>query len=99
MADVSIVSRVQINKDTLFQELQGEGVLLNLKSGVYFGLDSVGTRIWQLLGQHEVLSEVVQVMLREYDVTEQSCGQDVVALVSRMEEHGIIAVVDASNEW
>jgi hypothetical protein len=96
MAEVSIVSRVRINEDVLFQELQGEAVLLNLKTGVYFGLDTVGTRIWQLLGEHGVLSEVVQEMLREYDVKEQSCSEDVVALVLRMEEHGIVAVVDDS---
>ena len=44
----TLESRIRINDDVLFQELHGEGVLLNLKTGVYFGLDPVGRRIWQL---------------------------------------------------
>jgi hypothetical protein len=94
MAEVSIVSPVRINDDVLFQELQGEAVLLNLKTGVYFGLDSVGTRIWQLLGEHQVLSEVVGAMVREYDVTEECCATDVMSLVTRMADHGLVAVGD-----
>ena len=49
-------SRVSVNDDVLFQELDGEGVLLNLKTGVYFGLDSVGARVWQLLEKYAVVS-------------------------------------------
>jgi hypothetical protein len=94
MAEVSILSPVRINEDVLFQELQGEAVLLNLKTGVYFGLDGVGTRIWQLLGEHEALSEVVRAMQREYDVTEERCTEDVMALVTRMVDHGLMTIID-----
>jgi hypothetical protein len=55
---MTLDSRVKVNDDVLFQELQGEAVLLNLKSGVYFGLDPVGTRIWQLFAEHELLAEI-----------------------------------------
>jgi hypothetical protein len=43
---------VRICDDVVFHDLQGELVLLNLKTGVYFGLDSVGTRIWHLIREH-----------------------------------------------
>ena len=45
----TLASRIRPSDEVLFQELQDESVLLDLKSGVYFGLDIVGTRIWQLL--------------------------------------------------
>ena len=51
-------SRVKVNDDVLFQKLQGEAVLRNRKSGVYFGLNPVGT-------EHEVLSEVAQAVVAE----------------------------------
>ena len=44
--EISLNSRVRILDDVLFQELQGEAVLLNLKTGVYLGLDQLGTQIW-----------------------------------------------------
>jgi hypothetical protein len=92
MSEISTASHVRISDDALFQELQGEAVLLDLKTGVYFGLDRVGTRIWQLLGEHELLSDVVEVMLKEYDVPEQRCTEDLVALVQRLSDNGLLAV-------
>jgi hypothetical protein len=88
----TLSSRVRINDDVLFQELNGEGVLLNLKTGVYLGLDDVGTRFWQLLDTHNVLSEILEVLLAEYDVPRERCAQDLMTLVSDMEKHELIVL-------
>jgi Coenzyme PQQ synthesis protein D (PqqD) len=87
---VTLDSRVQVNEDVLFQELQGEAVLLNLKSGIYFGLDPIGTRIWQLFAEHDALSEIVQVITEEYDVARDRCEADLVMLVTELECQGLI---------
>jgi hypothetical protein len=83
---------VKINDDVLFQELQGEAVLLNLKTGVYFGLDPVGTRIWQLFAEHELLSQIVTAMVGEYEVTGEKFAGDLLSLVGELERHQLIAV-------
>ena len=88
----TLTSRVRVNDDVLFQELQGEAVLLNLKSGVYFGLDPVGTRIWQLFGEHQVLAEIARTIVAEYDVAEDRCSADLLALVADLERQGLVAV-------
>ena len=85
-------SRVQVNEDVLFQELQGEAVLLNLKSGIYFGLDPIGTRIWQLFAEHKLLTEIAQTILAEYDVSEDNCSADLLKLVDDLEHHGLVSV-------
>ena len=59
---VTLASSVRISDDVRFQELQGEAVLLDLKSATYFGLDQVGTRIWQLIPMHNRLVDVASVM-------------------------------------
>jgi hypothetical protein len=89
-AEISLNSRVRIQDDVLFQELQGEAVLLNLKTGVYLGLDQIGTRIWQLLQEDGALSRVVEVMLQEYDVTPEKLAQDLLGLVGQMEKQGLL---------
>jgi len=91
-AKPSASSRVEFAEGVLCQELQGEAVLLNLKTGVYLGLDPVGTRIWQLLQEHKDLGKVVEAMLGEYDIAEERCWQDLFLLVSQMEEHGLVRV-------
>ena len=89
---LKLASRVRINENVLFQELQGEAVLLNLTSGVYFGLDQLGARIWQLLGKQELLSEVAQSIMAEYDVSQERCVGDLLALTADLQRHGLVTV-------
>ena len=58
--------RFVVNPSVVFREMDGEGVLLNLDSGVYFGLDAVGMRIWTLLLEHGTTGPVCAQMEREY---------------------------------
>lgn len=88
----SLACRVQVSEGILFQELQGEAVLLNLNSGIYFGLDAVGTRMWQLIVEHEQLAPVVQSVVAEYDVSESQTTADLLALVARLQDQGLVTV-------
>ncbi len=76
----------------MFHDLQGELVLLNLKTGVYFGLDSVGTRIWHLLREHGSLQKVRDSLVEEYEVIEARCEHDLLNLVSLLRENGLLEV-------
>src|SRR5207249_4959695 len=93
---LKLASRVRINENVLFQELQGEAVLLNLTSGVYFGLDQMGTRVWQLLGKQELLSDVAQSIMAEYDVSVECCVADLLSLTEL--ESGIASLKAQINE-
>jgi hypothetical protein len=88
----SLDSRIRINDDVLWQELQGEAVLLNLKTGVYFGLNPIGTRIWELLADRGMVRDVVDAIVGEYDVETPACADDVIALISDMQKHALVTV-------
>ena len=85
-------SRIKVSDEVLFQELQDESVLLDLKSGVYFGLDAVGTRIWQLFAEHERLSDVASAIVAEFDVAEDRCTTDLLVLVADLERKGLVTL-------
>jgi len=87
-----LASRVRVNEGVLFQELQGEAVLLHLDSGMYFGLDPVGTRIWQLIAQHERLADVAGAIGAEFEVSDDQCATDLLALVAKLESQGLVTV-------
>jgi len=90
MDKLALSPRVKPSEDVVWRNLQGESVLLDLKSGVYFGLDSVGTRIWTLLQANDDLNVVLGVLLAEYEVTEETCAHDLVDLVNTLEEKGLV---------
>lgn len=87
-----MASRVSVKEGVLFQELQGEAVLLHLDSGMYFGLDPVGTRMWQFFAEHERLADVASAIVTEFDVSEIQCATDLLALVAKLEDQGLVTV-------
>lgn len=78
--------------EVLVQELDGESVLLNLESERYFGLDDVGTRVWQHMVVHRRLERVCEEMHKEYDVDEATLQADVLRLAEELVEAGIVTV-------
>lgn len=91
-SSIDISATVVPSPEVLVQELDGEAVLLNLESERYFGLDDVGTRVWQHLLEHRRLDRVCEELLKEYDVDGPTLRADVVRLVQELVEAGIVTV-------
>lgn len=91
---LSLNSRLRIPEGILFHDFQGEMVLLNLNTGVYFGLNNVGTRTWQLIREHRSLKKVAEALVEEYEVSQDQCEEDLLALVREMTESRLIEVVE-----
>lgn len=97
-AGIPLASRAQIKEDVvLSQALAGEMVLLNLATGAYFGLDPVGTRIWQLIQEHSHLQHVLALLLEEFDVEEECCRTDLLQLVSTLCSHGLLELTTTTE--
>ncbi len=83
---------ISISSDVLGQELDGETVLLDLASESYFGLDAVGTRVWQLLQSGAGHAELIDTLLNEYEVERATLEKDITDLLQRLAEAGLITV-------
>jgi hypothetical protein len=84
MRSVSLDNTFIRSKDVMFRDLDGEAVILDLDSGTYFGLNTVGTRIWQLIEQHGRLKTVLDELAREYDASPDQLEKDLLDLVARL---------------
>ena len=84
--------RVVLSPEALFQEIGGEGVILDLKSSSYFGLDEVGVRLWQLLQANPSLQDACDTLLAEYEVESAQLEQDLVKLLDQLAEAGLVTV-------
>jgi hypothetical protein len=85
-----IEAQVSIPSEVLFNELDGEAVLLNLNSGKYFGLDQTGTRIWHFLVEYGSVELAYQKMFDEYDVEAERLRADLLSLVDQLTALGLI---------
>ncbi|MFB2935999.1 PqqD family protein [Aerosakkonemataceae cyanobacterium BLCC-F154] len=89
---ISFEMRVSVPEDVLIRELDGESVILNLKSERYFGLDRVGTRIWEVLSSSETIAAAYQTLLSEYNVVPEKLETDLSNLLEQLVQHGLINV-------
>lgn len=88
--------KVRISEEVLAQEVSGETVLLDITSEQYFGLNDVGTRIWQLIGGGLNRKEILDVMLREFDVDQSQLEGDLDEIISRLLDAGLVTI-DSPN--
>lgn len=70
--------------------LNGEVVILNLKSTLYFGLDKLGAYIWQELSEPRAVGDVCKAVLDRYDVDEARCHADVIEFLAKLRQAGLI---------
>jgi hypothetical protein len=94
LANVNLTLSQQLtpSPQVLFQEIAGEAVLLDLASEQYFGLDPVGTRIWQLLGEDGRLEQVFGVLCAEYSVEASQLQADLLVLANELATAGLVEV-------
>jgi hypothetical protein len=79
----------------MFREIAGEAVLLNLDRETYFGLDEVGTSMWNELIAAPSIEGAFEVLAGEFEVEPDTLRADLVAFVERLAEAGLVAIEDA----
>lgn len=89
---VSIDAVVSVGKDLVSSRLADEVVILDLKSGVYHGLEAVGARAWELMAEPTPVRDVRDALLDEYEVEPARCEGDLLRLLEELNSHGLVEV-------
>jgi hypothetical protein len=83
---------VVVSKDQVSCDLAGEAAILNLKNSVYYGLDTVGARIWKLIQIPMTVGALCDAIALEYDVEPDQCERDLLELLQKLASEGLIEV-------
>lgn len=82
--------KIHMSEDALFQEIGGEAVILDLASSTYFGLDAVGTRLWQLLQETQDMEAVYKILMQEFEVERSRLEPDIEMFLQQLLDAGLI---------
>jgi hypothetical protein len=91
---VSERSTVVAVKHQVSSDLGGEVAILDLGAGMYYGLDEVGARIWELVQEPRMVEEIQGFILDEYGVDPATGRRDVLALLQELADKRLIEVRD-----
>lgn len=95
---LTLHTKVVAVKDQISCDLSGEAAILNLKTGIYFGLNEVGARIWSLISEPQTVGAIKDVIVAEYDVTPERCERDLVGLLQKMAAKQLIEVKNETDQ-
>ncbi len=94
---LSVCSIVRATRDHVACSLGDESAILNMKNSVYYGLNPVGTRVWNLVQEPRIVGDIRDTLLDEYEVEAQQCERDLLDLLEKMREQGLIEVREAGE--
>ncbi|MGO9123094.1 MAG: PqqD family protein [Desulfomonilaceae bacterium] len=90
---VDMETIVVASRGQAYTELNDGVTILGLSDGVYYGLNSVGARIWNLIQEKRKVFDIFQCLLREYRVEAAVFDRDLLQLLNRMADHGLVEVI------
>ncbi len=92
MTKITIDSIIVVADEVVSCDLDGEAAILDVKDGIYYGLDPVGAKIWNLIQKPVVLEDVVKIIMNEYDVDKDRCTNDIFELVEELLDNRLVKI-------
>lgn len=89
---MSLTDKATIPAQVMARQVGDDTVILDLAGGTYYGLDPVGARVWQLMGEGKSLEEICDTLLVEYDVTREVLLRDVLELTDKLHSQKLISI-------
>ncbi len=91
-----IISRsvVKRNPELVSTDVDGEKVMMSIDNGEYFGLDSVGSRIWDLIEDPVSVESLVNLLIDEFDVSKEQCEIDTLEFLNELLEKKLLLILE-----
>lgn len=77
----------------VFNEMDGETIMMSIENGEYYGMNSMGSRIWSLLETPKKVSDICKTLLPDYDVTPEQCIKDLLPFLNKMAAKNVIKLI------
>jgi len=87
------MSQIRVRPEQLASDLDGETILLHMTSGLYYGLNPIGAKIWALIQTPRTLQDLRESLLAEYEVTPEICTADLTKLLTALHDAQLIDIV------
>ena len=90
MNSLSLQSVISRNPLLVSSEIDNERIMMNTKTGEYYGLDAIGNRIWTLLEKPIKISSLIEILVAEFNVSANQCESDTLEFLAQLSEKQLI---------
>lgn len=93
MAQLNPRSVIKREENIPFKEIENEGILLNLKNGDYFTVDSLGLLIWKSIDGKKNLAQIAERVTARYEVSKNTALSDLIGFVKNLHKKELVEVL------
>jgi len=79
-------------EEIVASDIDGETVMMSIQNGEYYGLDGIGSRIWELIEKPVRVSDLIDTLLEKFDVDRETCEKDVLKFLNELNKDRILEV-------
>ena len=91
---MDINTTLKRNPELLAVDMGGETVMMDMESGNYFGINAVGSHIWDALEDGNKVADIIETVNNHFEVQEDDAiADDILAFLGDMVEQKLVEVV------
>ncbi|MCF8346876.1 MAG: PqqD family peptide modification chaperone [Bacteroidales bacterium] len=90
--EITMETVVQRDPEQEFSAIDGEVVMLSLKTGEYYALNSVASRIWEIMEKQKTVKELTEQLMEEYDVDPDTCVTDTLECLNDFQQKSLLKI-------
>ncbi len=90
---IHLNSTVIATNQQLSTDMADETVILNMQDGIYYGLDEVGTFIWQNIQSPISVTTLIQLLLEAYAVDKATAERDIMRLLNDLQQKHLVNTI------
>jgi hypothetical protein len=90
--DITLQTIIQRNSNLVTSKIDGEIVMMSIDNGEYYGLDEVGSRIWELIKTPVVVEELISILTDEFEVERNNCIQDTMEFLEDLSKKKLLII-------
>ncbi len=90
--EITTATTISQIEEIVASDIDGETVMMSIENGEYYGLDDIGSRIWELIEKPVKVSDLIDTLLERFDVDRETCKKDVLKFLNELNEDRILVV-------
>ena len=92
MIEITSTSKIKLNQELLQSEIDGETIMMSIDNGKYYGLNTVASKIWEIIKDEPLFSELIDKLTSEYNVEKEQCIIDTKSFIENLVKNKLVKI-------
>jgi len=92
MIEITSTSKIKLNQELLQSEIDGETIMMSIDNGKYYGLNTVASKIWEIIKNEPLFSELIDKLTSEYNVEKEQCIIDTKSFIENLVKNKLVKI-------